>query len=122
MTRIEEEIREATGSEVKTFQYEGGTALLFEYKVTSGNLQGQTVITGVSMAGGQEYPALPPHFIHAPEGMSDGRSGPHHTYTYEGKNYGAFSREVGGWWDKLQKKSMKAYIHTHLAAFWRLAT
>lgn len=123
MTKIEEEIRKATGSEVYVFEYNGGTALLFSYPVPAGDWKfgGKTVITGVSMAGGQEYPQLPPHFIHAPEGISDGKSGPHHTYTYNGRNYGAFSREVGGWWDRIQKKNMKAYINTHLAAFWRLA-
>jgi len=118
--RIRREIEETTGTKTSVVSVGTETIVFFVYEIPEGKMKGQSIAVGISMQGMELYPVIPPHFIHVPEGITDGQSPPHHTYSLpDGRIYHAFSRPVGGDWDRLPEQNMKAYLEAHMPRFWR---
>jgi len=121
--RIRTELAELTGAATWVLQTTYGEVIFFMHNVKVGTHAGENVLMGISMQGNEGYPDIPPHFIHVPEGITDGQDGPHHCYNLpDGRTYHAFSRPPEPEeWDRVSERSMRTYINTHLPRFWRYA-
>lgn len=92
----------------------------FEYRVPTGRFKGKSFTVGVStQCEAVGYPETPPHWIFVSPPLPDTRDGPNHGINTFGKrNWTALSRPPGQFWDRVQDKSMRAYMD-HLARVWK---
>lgn len=123
--RIRQEAEAATEETASIQGTPNGEAVFFRYTVPRGKHTGRKLTMAVSMQGGENYPDIPPHFVHVPADVGYGEATPNYSYTLEnGEAYHAFSRIGLGPWDNLSpaEKTMRTYINKHLPEFWKGAT
>ena len=91
----------------------------FPYIVETGSYEGKKVTMGIGMDGNGAYPECPPHWIHVPPPIDDGKGGAVEKYSdANGREWIAMSRPPGEIWDRLPAKHMHAYLTEHLRRFW----
>ena len=106
--------------------FPAGRVVVIEYEVQTGKYSGKTVLMGFSF---QEdgYPEYPPHWIHI---CADGTTPPYDDQlgksprrysaadnTGVQREWLAFSRPPGKFWDNLETKHMKHYLDFHITRF-----
>lgn len=127
MNGIDDQIK----SELEDLGYEaaieeGDTAggrqhvVTFEYRVPTGRFKGELFAVGIStQCEAVGYPETPPHWIFVSPPLLETRDGPNHGInTFGEKRWTALSRPPGRFWDRVQKKGMRAYMD-HLARVWQ---
>lgn len=94
--------------------------VVFEYPVRSGRFKGRTYTMGIStQCEAVGYPEVPPHWLFISPPITDTRDGPNHGLnSFAGQEWVALSRPPGTFWDKLARKTMKAYME-HVSRVWR---
>ena len=103
---------------VANSEFEGCSAVLFDYPVTTGRHRNHTFRLGI---GFQEegYPEYPPHFVYVAD-LPNPQLPIYASFRYDDAEWSAFSVPPSDFWDGLpfQDKNMKTYIYRHLARFW----
>ena len=104
--------------EIKSSQFNNKDVLVFDYPVVSGRHGGETFKIGISMQE-EGYPEYPPHFIHI-YNIQNTNLTTHDQYNENNGTWKVFSVPPSDIWDKLplEEKTMKTYMHTHLARIW----
>ena len=92
------------------------TAVIFPYRIGTGRFKGETRNFGVSTrCEAVDYPEVPPHWIFISPPITDTQDGPNHGIcSFAGMNWVVLSRPPGAFWDRIDKKDMRAYLE-HLS-------
>lgn len=121
VTRIKEEL-ESLGRPTELLDSPRGQVVAFSYKVEVGRHKGERFMLGVSMQGKEQYPEYPPHWLHISPPVDDGKGGAAERYRgADGQEWIVMSRPPGTIWDRLQTKSMDAYLKENVRRFWNNA-
>ncbi len=102
-----------------------GYLCVFSYVVPCGSMENKKITIGIELPL-NDYPRLPPHFIHlsteeysTEEIQKLGQQ--HEPYIYNEKHWITFSRPPQDIWDGLDslKKNLHTFFESHLRRFWK---
>lgn len=90
--------------------------VIFSYRIHAGRFKGETRTVGISTeCETVGYPEVPPHWIFISPPITDTRDGANHgVNSFAGREWVVLSRPPGGFWDRVQRKGMRAYLE-HLS-------
>ncbi len=102
-----------------------GCLCVFKYVIPCGSLEKKKITIGIELPL-NDYPRLPPHFIHLKrEEFSEEEIRKmdkiHESYEYNGENWMTLSRPPQDIWDGLDnlKKNLHTFFESHLRGFWK---
>lgn len=90
--------------------------VIFPYRIHTGRFKGETRTFGIStQCEAAGYPEVPPHWIFISPPITDTKDGANHgVYSFARRKWAVLSRPPGGFWDRVQRKGMRAYLE-HLS-------
>lgn len=101
-----------------------GYLCVFKYVVPCGSLEDKKITIGIELPL-NDYPRLPPHFIHLKKEEFSAEeiqrmNQIHEPYEYNGESWITLSRPPQDIWDELDnsKKNLYTFFESHLRRFW----
>ena len=131
--QIQKEIKKILSCELQDIQdmqnrslssKRNGYLCIFKYAIPCGSMKKKNITIGIELPL-DDYPRLPPHFIHLKkeefkEEEKQKMGQIHESYEHNGESWIALSRPPEDIWDELDisKKNLYTFFESHLRRFW----